>query len=179
MKADRILVPLDGSRLAETALPKAVELLSGARGATLILLRAAEAPTLPGIDRIEAQAAVIREAQSYLAAVAERLSEQGVVRIVRSVWYSDAAKAIVEAARVRRVDVIVMGTHRGGGLRRAVRGSVAETVLRRTRTPIVLVSAAGTAEVATRDNVDAPENGRRASPHMISSAGPVDRPTSR
>jgi len=147
MKAERILVPLDGSPLAEVALPKAVELLSAGPGATLILLRAAEARTLPGIDPIEAQMAVIQEAESYLDAVADRLREQGVSEVVTSAWYSSAAKAIVEAAYVRRVDVIVMSTHGRSGLPRALHGSVAESVLRATRTPILLVSAGGAVEV--------------------------------
>jgi len=141
MKADRVLVPLDGSPFAELALPKAVALLSGPR-ATLILLRAATAPSRPGSDPTEAQAAVMREAESYLEAVAARLYEQGVARVVRSVWYSSPAKAIVEAARVRRVNVIVMSTHGRRGLGRLLGGSVAEAVLRATRTPIMLVPAA-------------------------------------
>lgn len=144
MKAERILVPLDGSPLAEIALPKAVELLSTGPGATLILLRAVETRTLPGIDPIEAQMAVIQEAESYLDAVAGKLRAQGVTEVVTAVWYSSAAKAIVEAAHVRRVDVIVMSTHGRSGFQRALYGSVAESVLRATRTPILLVSAAGT-----------------------------------
>src|SRR5688500_13168924 len=135
MTVDRVLVPLDGSPFAEIALPKAVELLSGPR-ATLILLRAAHATTRPGSDPIDAQVAVVREAESYLAAVAARLCDQGLTRVIRSVWYSSAAKAIVDAARLRRVDLIVMSTHGRNGLQRAFRGSVAEAVLRGTRTPI-------------------------------------------
>jgi nucleotide-binding universal stress UspA family protein len=142
MTVDRVMVPLDGSPFAEMALPKAVELLSGPR-ATLILVRAAHAAARPGVDPVDAQAAVIREAESYLAAVAARLSEQGLTRILRSVWYSTAAKAIVDAARLRRADLIVMSTHGRRGLERAFKGSVAEAVLRGTRTPILLVQAAG------------------------------------
>ena len=142
MKVDRVMVPLDGSSLAEMALPKAVELLNGPR-ATLILLRAAEATTLPWIDPLDAQAAVVREAESYLAAVAAKLADQGVTRVIRSVWYSSAASAIVAAARTRSVDLIVMSTHGRSGLQRAIRGSVAESVLRATQTPVLLVSAAG------------------------------------
>jgi len=161
MKAERILVPLDGSPLAEMALPKAVELLSDRPGATLILLRAAEARTLPGVDPIDAQATVVREAESYLAAVGERLRAQGVTHVVRSVWYSSAAKAIVEAGRVRGVDLIVMSTHGRSGLRRALRGSVAESVLRRTRIPILLVSAGGAVEAGSASGKDR----RRAAVH--------------
>jgi nucleotide-binding universal stress UspA family protein len=143
MKVDRVLVPLDGSPLAERAIPKALELLSDHAASTLILLRAVKATTLPGRDPIEAQVAVVHEAESYLATVVARLRQQGITRVVRSVCYSSAAKAIVEAARVRLVDLIVMSTHGRSGLRRVVHGSVAESVLRRTRTPILLVSAAG------------------------------------
>jgi nucleotide-binding universal stress UspA family protein len=133
MKVDRVLVPLDGSPLAEMAIPKALELLSDRPGSTLLLLSAVEATT-------EAPIAV-HEAESYLASVAARLSERGITRIVRSVWCSSAVKAIVEAARVRRVDVIVMSAHGRSDRRRVMRGSVAESVLRLTRTPILLVSA--------------------------------------
>src|SRR5438874_645575 len=99
MKVDRVLVPLDGSPLGEMAIPKALELLSDRPGSILILLRALEATTLPGSDLTEAPIAV-HEAESYLASVAARLSERGITRVVRSVWYSSAVKAIVEAARV-------------------------------------------------------------------------------
>jgi len=165
MKAERILVPLDGSPLAEMALPKAVELLSDRPGAALILLRAAEARTLPGVDPIDAQAAVVREAETYLATVADRLREQGVTHIVRSVWYSSAAKAIVEAARVRKVDLIVMSTHGRSGLRRALHGSVAESVLRRTRIPILLVSAGGAVAAASPRDGATGKDRRRAPIH--------------
>ena len=143
MKVDRVLVPLDGSPLAEIALPQALAVLRDSPSATLILLRAAEATTLPGVDPTEAQVAVVREAEEYLDGVATRLRGEGLSRVTTSVWYSSAAQAIVEAARVRRVDLIVMSTHGRSGLRRVVRGSVAESVLRRTGTPILLVSAGG------------------------------------
>jgi nucleotide-binding universal stress UspA family protein len=178
MKAERILVPLDGSALAEMALPKALELLSDGPGATLILLRAAEASTLPGSDPIDAQVGVVREAECYLAAVADRLAENGITRVVRSVWYSSPAKAIVEAARVRRADLIVMSTHGRSGLRRALRGSVAESVLRRTRTPILLVSANGAVEVAKRGDTARESDGRTVE-HAMSSAGPLGPARSR
>jgi nucleotide-binding universal stress UspA family protein len=60
MKFDKILIPLDGSRFAEAALPKAVELVRNNPDSTLILLRAAEATTFPGVDPIDAQVSVVR-----------------------------------------------------------------------------------------------------------------------
>lgn len=171
MKVDRVLVPLDGSPLAEMALPKALELLSDGPGATLILVRAAEATSLLGIDPTEAQAAVVREAESYLKAVAARLTDKGLTRVVRSVWYSSAAKAIVEAARMRHADMIVMSTHDRSGSSRVILGSVAESVVRGTRAPILLVSASG-------DGVESPhgtaagdrETARRGTAAALSSS---------
>ena len=60
-----------------------------------------------------------------------------------SVWYGPAAYAIVEAARIRKVDQIVMTTHGRSGLGRLLLGSVAESVLRGTTTPILLLRAEG------------------------------------
>ncbi|HET7874228.1 MAG TPA: universal stress protein, partial [Methylomirabilota bacterium] len=142
MKLDRILVPLDGSTLAEAAIPKAVEMarmgLSG-----LLLVRAAEAHTLPGADPTDAQVEVVREAEEYLKDVAERLARDGARNVETSVWYGPAASAIVDAARLRKADLIVMTTHGRSGLGRLILGSVAESVLRGTSTPILLLRAPG------------------------------------
>ncbi len=138
MKLDKILVPLDGSALAESAIARAVD-LAGERSVTLMLLRAAEAHTLPGADPTEAQVEVVREAEEYLAAVAARLRDKGVKAVETSVWYGPAAPAIVDAARLRKADLIVMSTHGRSGLGRLILGSVAESVLRGTTTPILLL----------------------------------------
>jgi nucleotide-binding universal stress UspA family protein len=142
MKLDTILVPLDGSALAEAALPKALE-LAEVSGARVLLLRAAQAPTLPGVDPTEAQVRMVSEAEAYLARIEERLTQHGQVKVETSVWYGPAAYAIVEAARVHRVDEIVMTTHGRSGLGRLLLGSVAESVLRSTTTPILLLRAEG------------------------------------
>ena len=140
MKLNRILVPLDGSVLAESAIAKARE-VAGDRSTTLMLLRAAEAHSLPGTDPTEAQVEVVREAEDYLAAVAARLTAQGIPSVETSVWYGPAASAIVDAARLRKADLIVMSTHGRSGLGRLILGSVAESVLRGTTTPILLLRA--------------------------------------
>jgi nucleotide-binding universal stress UspA family protein len=142
MKLGKILVPLDGSALAESAIPKAVELAKDAPSASLMLLRAAEAPILTG-DPIEAQIAAVREAEEYLEAVAACLKEQGLDEVTTSVWYGPPAPAIVEAAHVARADLIVMSTHGRSGVGRLLMGSVAESVLRGTRVPILLLRPSG------------------------------------
>ena len=142
MKLGTILVPLDGSSLAEAALPKAVE-LAEVSGARMLLVRAAQAATLPGVDPTESQVKVVAEAEAYLAEVQKRVAGRSHVTVETSVWYGPAAYAIVEAARMRSVDQIVMTTHGRSGLGRLLLGSVAESVLRGTTTPILLLRAEG------------------------------------
>ena len=138
MKVEKILVPLDGSTLAEAAMWKAAEM---ANGGTVSLLRAAEAHTLPGADLVDAQVTAVREAEEYLASALKRLEQQGVKNLETHVWYGPPAAAIVEAAAVQKVDLIVMSTHGRSGLGRLILGSVAESVLRGTRTPILVIRA--------------------------------------
>ncbi len=140
MKLDKILVPLDGAPLAEAALPKAVELAQSS-GGQLLLLRAAQAPALMGVDPTQAQIEAVQEAEDYLARIRERLSTLGLKDMKTTVWYGPAAYAIVEAARLYKVDLIVMTTHGRSGLGRLILGSVAESVLRGTTTPILLLRA--------------------------------------
>jgi nucleotide-binding universal stress UspA family protein len=144
MKLGTILVPLDGSALAEAALPKALE-LAEVSGARVLLLRAAEAKTLPGADPTEAQVKVVSEAEAYLARLRKRLTRRGRVTVETAVWYGPAARAIVEAARIRKVDQVVMTTHCRSGVRRLLLGSVAESVLRGTTTPLLLLRTEGAA----------------------------------
>ncbi len=142
MKLDTLLVPLDGSTLAEGALPRAAE-LAVASGARMILVRAGFAHTFPGGDPIEAQVKVVKEAEAYLAGVAARMRAFGVKEVRCSVWYGAPAPAIIEAAIINHVDLIVMMSHGRSGLGRLVMGSVAESVLRGTTTPILLLRETG------------------------------------
>jgi nucleotide-binding universal stress UspA family protein len=142
MHLTRILVPLDGSALAESALPKAVE-LAEAYGASLTLLRAAEAHVFPGGDPVAAQVNVVREAEEYLEQVKDRLERSGVENITMSVWYGEPAPSIVEAAKFNTVGMIVMTTHGRSGFGRLLLGSVAESVLRGTSAPVLILHPQG------------------------------------
>jgi nucleotide-binding universal stress UspA family protein len=137
MTPEKIMVPLDGSRLAEVALPEAFEFAR--RGGTLVLMRAAEAVRLPAADPTESQVTAVREAEGYLTSIAERARKAGVQKVETSVWYGPPAESIIDAARTRGIDLIVMSSHGRSGLGRLVLGSVAETVLRGTTTPILLL----------------------------------------
>lgn len=142
MRTGKILIPLDGSEMAEAAVAEARQ-LARPGASTLVLVRAATALTLPGTDLIDMQLSAVREAEEYLAALKDRLEADGVRSIETHVWYGPAAPAIVEAARLHGVDLIVMSTHGRSGLGRLVFGSVAESVLRGTAVPILLVRPKG------------------------------------
>ena len=134
MALDTILVPLDGSDLAEAALETALDLLNEQPTAMLVLLRAAEASAARASDRTDERARLVREAESYLNGVAAGLREAGTRRVRTCVWYGPAAPTIVEAAEAEKANLIVMTSHGLGGVCRMIFGSVAESVLHGTGT---------------------------------------------
>jgi nucleotide-binding universal stress UspA family protein len=128
----RIMVPLDGSELAQSALPHALELCR-ATGATLVLIYVRD----PRAGSPEA-------AQRYLEFVRTQHVASGVpIEIV--VREGPVAAAIIRAADEERADVIAMATHGRSGIQRAVYGSVAEQVLRGSSRPVLLVRVPGAA----------------------------------
>jgi nucleotide-binding universal stress UspA family protein len=130
---NRILVPLDGSRLSEAAVPLA-KALARDHEADVILLRALRAR-----PSAEAEVEAQKEAEAYLATMAERLRARGLPRVSWKVWYDDPARGIADAARYNRADLIVMSTHGRGGVSRLLMGSVAESLVRQTAVPVLLV----------------------------------------
>ena len=160
MKLRRILVPLDGSSLAEGAIETAVDLAAGAPF-TLSLLRATEAHAFPGADLTDMQVQVVGEAEEYLASVRDRLAKREITDVDTSVWYGAAAAAIIEAARLKKADLIVMSSHGRSGLGRLILGSVAESVLRGTTVPLCIVRAPG-APLVEPSGTAKPGNGQAA-----------------
>jgi nucleotide-binding universal stress UspA family protein len=142
MNLKLILVPLDGSIVAEAALAPAVD-LARQTSTKIVLLRAAEAHTLPMADPIEDQVNVMREAEEYLGATRTRVMDAGVADVEVAAWYGPAVEAIVEAARYRHADLIVMSSHGRSGVARLVMGSVTERVLRGTSVPILVIRPDG------------------------------------
>jgi nucleotide-binding universal stress UspA family protein len=136
----RILVPLDGSTLAEGVLPH-VQALVKSLGAELVLLRVAFTHVFPGADPIQSQVTVVQEAEDYVSGLAKRLQEEG-VRAEAKVRYGDPVEEILDHVTWNHIDLIAMATHGRTGLKRVVMGSVAEHVLRRTSVPMLLMRAA-------------------------------------
>lgn len=138
----KILVPLDGSALAERAVNHAAELARGS-GGEVILLQVVRGPLAeaPEVGREEEERA-IREAAAaalrYLDVAAAPLRAKGtpVRTLVRD---GDPVSVILECAHKENVDVIVMSTHGRTGISRVVMGSVAEKVVLTTKRPVMLI----------------------------------------
>ena len=133
----KILVPLDGSKLAEGILPR-VEWLAKIHEAEVTLLRVALAHTFPGMDPVQHQVSVVREAEEYLAKVEANLKAVGVKRINSVVRYGHDAQEIVDHAKDRGFDLIAMSTHGRTGLSQFVLGSVAAKIIHTAQVPILL-----------------------------------------
>lgn len=136
-----IVVPLDGSRLSERALPVAAA-LSQATQARLVLVRAIRAINSSLAEFDSAQFDAIQEAEDYLEVIARQLAWRG-APIEVSVLTETPADAIMDVVKLHRADLIVMSTHGRSGLLRWVYGSVAEAVLARSHVPVWLVRATG------------------------------------
>ena len=132
----KILVPLDGSKLAEGIVPR-VEWLAKVHDGELTLIRVALAHTFPGMDPVQHQVNVVREAEEYLAKVENNLRSVG-VRVKSVVRYGNDAQEIVDHARDRDFDLIAMSTHGRTGLTQFVLGSVANKIIHTATVPILL-----------------------------------------
>ncbi len=137
----KILVPLDGSALAEAIVPQVTELVR-LHGAELVILRVALAHGFPGVDPTEAQLQAVRESEKYLEGVEKDLKARG-LKVSSVVRYGNAAEEILDHAAFAGIDLIAMSTHGRTGVSRWVLGSVAEKVLRASTTPLLLLRAPG------------------------------------
>ncbi|HEU5398076.1 MAG TPA: universal stress protein [Gammaproteobacteria bacterium] len=133
-----ILVPLDGSAVAEQGLWSACR-LAKETGATLSLVRGVPYFVLERKDHAADRAAV-REAREYLRTVQDNLTRDGFA-VRMEVVPGDPVGAILFAADMQEVDLISICTHGRSGLSHALVGSVAEAVLRRSDTPILITRA--------------------------------------
>ena len=142
-KEERILVPLDGSKCAETVIPRVEELIAGKKTG-ICFLRVVSASTFPGVDPTDAQVEVVREAEEYLKGLEDRLRAKG-LNVDTHVRYGNDAEEILDHAAQREVDLIAMSTHGRNGIKRFLLGSVAEKVLRHAPKPVYMVRCTGSA----------------------------------
>jgi len=136
-----ILVPLDGSSLAEGILSQVRE-LARLHGSNVVLLRVAFALVFPGADPTEAQVKTTEEAEEYVERIRESLEKEG-IKAEAHVRYGFPSEEILSAAGRGGVDLIAMATHGRSGPARWMLGSVAEQVVRHSGVPVLVIRVAG------------------------------------
>jgi nucleotide-binding universal stress UspA family protein len=149
---ERIIVPLDGSRVGEAALPVIEQLISKVPAGTnveviligvITLLRhwvvvgEASAP----VSYTEEELKVIKDrVGNYLEKTGEGLTKKGVT--VKTIVVSgNASDEILKAADQNNADLIAMSTHGRSGLRRLAFGSITDKVMHGSRIPVLMVRA--------------------------------------
>jgi nucleotide-binding universal stress UspA family protein len=165
----QILVPLDGSPLAEQALHHAAG-LARRLDAEILLVRALSTALHARYrnDKLVLSCAdffEIEDAWRYLARVADGLRSDG-RRVSIRVLVGSPSVAIADAARTEGIDLIVMTTHGRGGLSRFLLGSVADGVLQRTSVPVLLIRSgvAHCAMLSASARTDAEKNAQVGDP---------------
>ncbi len=150
---ERILVPLDGSKAGEAALPYAEDLLSklSPNVKSEVVLLQVLSPVMPHVVGGEASEAVDhtkeemeynrKKAEEHLNKTSEALGNKGIT-VTTEVRVGSAAEEIVKFAEEINVSMIAMSTHGRSGFSRWAFGSVTDKVLRREgNIPITMVRA--------------------------------------
>jgi nucleotide-binding universal stress UspA family protein len=146
----RILVPLDGSAMAERGLREAIGLATALKASVFLLHVVDDFATLMEMSSVasyqEMQDGLRRYGQNVLD-MAEKSAEDAGVQaesLLREMTQQRISEVIVDEAKKASCDLILMGTHGRGGLSRLTMGSVAESVVRIGPLPVLLVRSEGT-----------------------------------
>ncbi len=147
----KILVCLDGSKLAEAIIPYAVEQARRLNNQLLLFRAYSEpaiiSPAMPGMpgfpiesprggrDLIEDE----QEAETYLKILADKLRKKSKISVSYSKVLGPPGSTIVEYGNKRNIELIAITTHGRSGLGRVVLGSVAEYVIRNSSKPVLLI----------------------------------------
>ena len=142
----RIMVPLDGSPLAEAALAPAAA-LARLLGAEVTLLQvvppliAGTAPLGPRLIGYHEEIIALRriEAHDYLQGLAEGMEQEGVHAAAAAVLGPGVAETILNVARGDRIDLLAVATRGQGGIRRLTLGSVADKLVRAAEVPVLVI----------------------------------------
>ena len=147
---EKILVCLDGSHLSEQIMPYIME--EAHCFGKVILLRVLSTPEatlplgVPGVPgapfhtepMLQAFEKEVAEAPAYLERLAQLLCEKG-LEVECVILQGMASEAIVNYARANGVKLIALATHGHGGLRRTLFGSTAESILRNSGLPVLVM----------------------------------------
>lgn len=142
---NKILVPLDGSSLAERALEPAMAITRRQDGQVILLsvpvYKQVMVPGTAGYGLMlpdQSLALYRAEAEAYLSQIRQTHAEAG-IDVKTVVIDGDVAGSIVDIAADEQVDLIVMTTHGYSGFTRWVLGSITERVLRSAPCPVLVI----------------------------------------
>ena len=146
----KILVPLDGSELAECVLPHVEAIAKGGGAKEIIFVRVAENVPVPHTADTSFTAETWRRMESehkaavqkYLDKLVSRL-KLGKIGVRTEVLLGRPASTIADYANNNKVDLIVIATHGRTGIGRWVMGSVADRILHAVHAPVLMVRAPG------------------------------------
>ena len=149
---EKIMVPLDGSELAECVLPHVEDLIKGCHVSNVVFVRVVEPITAPvGIGNVYIGREESREREStrksavkdYLNQIVDRLKHEG-TELHSEVLVGRVADSLADYTEKNDIDLILIATHGRSGVTRWVRGSVADKILRYSNVPVLMVRAPGT-----------------------------------
>jgi nucleotide-binding universal stress UspA family protein len=141
----KMLVPLDGSELAECVLPHVKAIASGCQVKDVVLLRVVEPlppGTPPAVNFEVVEKAGVKAAQEYLGRTKARLAKEG-LSVKTEVLIGRPAETIIDFAQRNNVDLIALATHGRSGIKRWAFGSVADRLVCCCSIPIVLIRPKG------------------------------------
>jgi nucleotide-binding universal stress UspA family protein len=169
----KILIPLDGSELAEAILPEA-ETLAKDFGAEVVLLRAHTPQVIPYLtDNPYALADITRYetelACAYLDGVADPLRAKG-LSVKTIVNEGRAADVILDMAEAVQADLIAMTTHGRSGVVRWLLGSVADGVVRAAKVPVLLSRGLARQRAQYEQSVDTATPNTMLTPGLVAPA---------
>ena len=146
----KIMVPLDGSELAECVLPHVEAFIEGCHVNHFVFVRVVEPaaafysgdyPMSPDVVK-EKEVAATKAAQDYLNQVLSRLKYDR-TELHSEVLVGNVADSLADFSEKNNFDLILIATHGRSGVRRWVRGSIADKVLRSSNIPVLMVRAPG------------------------------------
>lgn len=144
----QILVPLDGSTLAEQALPIAARIARTTQGSILLVrvvsILQSVMITAPGASPVIAQIFELErhEAERYLASITASPTLQG-IPVATSLVSGPAASTILDVAKQQHCDLIILSSHGMTGIQRWLIGSVAQEVVRYSSIPTIVIPSRG------------------------------------
>jgi len=148
----KILIPLDGSKLAECVLPFLDDLVKNSESDVILISVTESVPgyrpvknhSQPGEERLmpEAVGKKERQAEKYLNRIAKGLTKKG-FKVQTRVLLGNPAQEITYYARYHGCDLVVMASHGRTGPSRWAFGSVADKVFRAICTPVLMIRGPG------------------------------------